>query len=632
MSFIRNSLITAAAFGVVACGQTSTPAVKGVDNAGEKAFFTALASDKLVVTPPSEAPDIASALDSLPNGFRVEMGDITINQATGAAEVTDFAFLYTFKDVDVGLRAKTAQFWDFNPSALGDRIKGTNLDQSVKVATRIKMTDVTSVGLTDMYEAMMDGYFDIITENSDLGDEFEDEFSTAMDSMEIKTYEGSIGTLVIDNLVMEPFTFTPQTADAENAMDDVDAMHALQAIGAGARSFSFDAVMYSDMKFEMDMVQMDAEMKMDMEIPLSGIRSYQRGDMAYSASWGATFDMQMQMPFPDQQLGETGIVTKLIELPMSGGIALSSVSDMRLAKAFEALSKWEMPAVSETDFMSFGRFVMQNYKVDFGGERLFNADLIDVDLTQAHWLLPTRIAIDVDNFQYDLGGVAEQMFAMMPDEGGPDPEELAQIMRTIDIVNEYDFGCLCGDYDMEITWNEDNGDLKYREDGQFAKAFKSQFSLDMTLPTPSTFTALIEADADESAYQAELEKDFSFESMAGKLTDTGGLERAFNMANAIGKEFKDEPGMAMLAYNTPEQMRELMVNGTAMMKPMVRQELPAAADWLDAVGAFIKDGGTLSFAMKPSKPLKIADIEDLDPDTDPEAFVEAFNISVTHKK
>ena len=79
MSFIRNSLITAAAFGVVACGQTSTPAVKGVDNAGEKAFFTALASDKLVVTPPSEAPDIASAFDSLPNGFRVEMGDITIN-------------------------------------------------------------------------------------------------------------------------------------------------------------------------------------------------------------------------------------------------------------------------------------------------------------------------------------------------------------------------------------------------------------------------------------------------------------------------------------------------------------------------------------------------------------------------
>lgn len=630
MSFIRNSLITAAAFGVVACGQTSTPTVKGVDSAGEKAFFTALASDKLVVTPPSEAPDIASAFDSLPNGFRVEMGDITINQATGAAEVADFAFLYTFKDVDVGLRAKTAQFWDFNPSALGDRIKGTNLDQSVKVATRIKMNDVASVGLTQMYEAMMDGYVDIITENSDLGDEFEDEFSTAMDSMEIKTYEGSIGTLVIDNLIMEPFTFTPQTADAEHAMDDVDAMHALQAIGAGARSFSFDAVMYDDMKFTLEMVQMGADMKMDMEIPLSGIRSYKRGDMAYSASWDSKFDMQM--PFPDFTQIETSDEPVFTTMPMTGAIALSSVSDMRLSKAFEALSKWEMPAASETDFMSIGRFVMQNYQVDLDETRVFNADLIDVDLTEAHWLLPTRIAVDVDNFQYDIGNVAEKIFEMMPDEGGPSPDELAQIVRTIDIVNEYDFGCLCGDYDMEITWNEDNGDLKYREDGQFAKAFKSQFSLDMTLPTPSTFTALIEADADESAYQAELEKDFSFESMAGKLTDTGGLERAFNMANAIGKEFKDEPGMAMLAYNTPEQMRELMVNGTAMMKPMVRQELPAAADWLDAVGAFIKYGGTLSFAMKPSKPLKIADMEDLDPDTDPEAFVEAFNISVTHKK
>ena len=629
MAFIRNTLITAAAFGVVACGQTSTPTVEGVDNAGEKAFFTALASDKLVVTPPSEAPDIASAFDSLPNGFRIEMGDISINQASGAAEVSDFAFLYTFKDVDVGLRAKTAQFWDFNPSALGDRIKGANLDQSVKVATRIKMTDVSTVGLTDMYEAMMDGYVDIIQDAVDADGALDQDFADAMD-MEVKTYEGTIGTLVIDNLVLEPFTFTPQAADSENAMDDVDAMHTFQAIGAGARSFSFDAVMYSDMTFTLEMVQMGADMKMDMEIPLSGIRSYKRGDMAYTASWDSTFDMQM--PFPDFTQIETSDEPVFTTMPMTGAIALSSVSDMRLSKAFEALSKWEMPSTRETDFMSIGRFVMQNYKVDLDETRVFNADLIDIDLTEAHWLLPTRIAIDVDNFQYDIGGVAEQMFEMMPDEGGPSPDELAQIMRTLDIVNEYDFGCLCGDYDMEITWNEDNGDLNYREEGQFAKAFKSQFSLDMTLPTPSTFTALIEADADESAYEAAFEEDFSFESLAGKITDTGGLERAFNMAGAIGKEFKDEPGMAMLAYNTPEQMRELMVNGTAMMKPMVRQELPAAADWLDAVGAFIKDGGTLSFAMKPSKPLKIADMEDLDPDTDPEAFVEAFNISVTHKK
>jgi hypothetical protein len=630
MSFMRNSLITAATLGVVACGQTSTPTVKGTDNAGEKAFFTALASDKLVVTPPSEAPDIASAFDSLPNGFRVEMGDITINQATGAAEVADFAFLYTFKDFDVGLRAKTAQFWDFNPGALGDRIKGTNLDQSVKVATRIKMTDVTSVGLTDMYEAMMDGYVDIITENSDLGDEFEDGFSTAMDSMEIKTYEGSIGTLIIDNLVMEPFTFTPQTADAEYAMTDVDVMHVFQAIGAGARSFSFDAVMYSDMALELDMVQMGAEMKMDMAIPLSGIRSYKRGDMAYSASWGATFEGQM--PFPGFTQLETSDEPVFTTLPMKGGIALSAVSDVHLAKAFEALSKWELPAARETDFMSFGRYIMQNYQFDMDGTRVFNADLIDVDLTESHWLFPTRIAVDVDNFQYDIGGVAEQMFAMMPDEGGPSPDEMAQIVRTINIVNEYDFGCLCGDYNMEVTWNETNGDVKYREEGQFAKAFKSQFLLDMTLPTPSTFTALIEADAEEAAYETVLQEEFSFKSLKGQISDTGGLERAFNMAGAIGQEFKDQPQMAMLAYNTPEQLRELLVNGTAMMKPMVRQELPAAADWLDAVGAFIKDGGTLSFAMKPSSPLTMADMEALDPDSDPDAFVEALNISVTHKK
>ena len=625
MSLLRNSLITVAFVGVAACGQNSPSSVTGVDNAGEKAFFTALASDRLTVTPPSEAPDIASAFETLPNGFRVEMGDITINKKTGAAEVADFAFLYTFKDVDVGLRAKTAQFWDFNPAALGDRIKGTNLDQSAKVATRIKMSDVSTVGLTEMYEAMMDGYIDIIEDAADL----DEDVSAAMD-MDVKTYEGTIGTIVIDNLVLEPFTFTPQVADAENALDDLDVMHTFQAIGAGARSFSFDAVMYSDMNVTLEMVQMGADMKMDMDIPLSGIRSYKRGDMAYSASWGSTFDMQM--PFPDFTQIDVSDEPVFTTLPLTGGIALSAMSDMRLSKAFEALSNWEMPEASETDFMSLGRWIMQDYNVDMDGTRVFNADLIDADLTEFHWLLPTRIALDVDNFQYDIGAVASQFLAKMPDDAGPSPNEMAQILNAINIVNEYDFGCLCGDYKVEVTWDETNGDLDYREEGQFAKAFKSQLSLDMTLPTPATITGLIDADADESAYEAAFESDYTFIGIKGKISDTGGLDRAFNMAHALGQEFKDQPQMALLAYNEPEQLRELFVSGTTMMKAMVSQELPVAADWIDALAGFIKEGGTLSYGATPSKPLNMVDMEQLDPDLNPDAFVEAFKPYVTHTK
>lgn len=629
MSLFRNSLITVAAIGLAACGQNAPSAVTGVDNAGEKAFFTGLASDTLTVTPPDVAPDIASAFDSLPNGFRVEMGDITINQSTGAAEVTDFAFLYTFKDVDVGLRAETAMFWDFNPAALGDRIKGTNLDQSAKVATRIKMSDVTTVGLTEMYQAMMDGYVDIIEDAAGFDEELEQEFSEAMD-MEVKTYEGSIGTIVIDNLVLEPFTFTPQPADAENALDNPDAMHAFQAIGAGARSFSFDAVMYSDMKFALEMVQMGADMKMDMDIPLSGIRSYKRGDMAYSASWDTTFDMQM--PFPDMSQMDVSEEPVFTTLPMTGGIAVSAVSDMRLSKAFEALSNWEMPKASETDFMSIGRFILQDYNFDMDGARVFNADLIDADLTDFHWLLPTRIALDVDNFQYDIGSVVTEIFSEMPDEAGPNPEELAQILNAINIVNDYDFGCLCGDYQLELTWDEADGDLKYREEGQFANAFASQLAMDMTLPTPVKITSLIDADADESAYEAAFQSDFAFIGIEGEIRDTGGLDRAFNMAHALGQEFKNQPQMAMLAYNEPERLRELVVGGTTMMKAVVPPELPQASEWIDALGAFIETGGTLKYGAKPSKPLKAADLEQIDPDLDPQAFVETLKPYVTHTK
>lgn len=627
MTLLRTSILGVAAISLAACGQSDKPAKATADAKSEQAFFTALITDAPAVTAPESAPDIASAFDGLPAGFRVEMDDVLVNETTGAVQAKNFAFLYTYEGIDVGVRAEAAQFYDFDPSALAARIKGQNLDQSAKVATRIQLDRVKSVGLTEMYTAMMDTYVDVVTDNADLGDEFETEFTEAMD-MTINAYDVSIETLVVDNLVLEPFV-VGALDDADMSENDAEMAKVFQAIGAGARSFSVDALVYKDMALTFDMEQMDSAFTMDMKIPLTGLRDYKRGDMAYSASWDATFEGAL--PFPDMAQIETSDEPVFKTLPMKGGIELSAMSDMRLSKAFEALSNWDMPDASDTDFMSIGRYVMQNYQFDFDGQRVFNADLIDLDLRDFHWLLPTRIAIDVDNFQYDIGGIAEGMFKDLP-AGADATEEIAQIVSAISIVNEYEFGCLCGDYDMEVTWDEGDGALKYREDGQFAKAFKTNFSLDMVLPTPGDITALIDAEAEESAYEAAFERDYAFVGLAGQITDTGGLDRAFNMAHAIGQEFKDEPQMAMLAYTEPEAMRDLIVSSMGMMKGMVREELPQAVDWLDAVGAFVKDGGTLSFGAKPSKPLKMADMEDLDPERDPDAFVDAIKPYVTHKK
>ncbi len=109
----------------------------------------------------------------------------------------------------------------------------------------------------------------------------------------------------------------------------------------------------------------------------------------------------------------------------------------------------------------------------------------------------------------------------------------------------------------------------------------------------------------------------------------------FEMLHAIGEAFPEQEGMAMLAYNDAVQLRALAVNMVVGMKPMVRQEVPSADPYMDAIAAFLEDGGTLTFSVKPPTPITFDLIESLDAaeeEPDPDTILDIIGLTVTHTK
>lgn len=632
---VNTAFVAGLAFAVTACGGADKdPAAKqqaaSVTMTGERAYFEELMSAPFgsAAAEGAEPVDFAAAFVDLPEGTSLQTGTVSLDQATGATRVQNFALVYDLDGTGVGLEAEEALFYGFDPNAIAGRIKGTNTTASVKVADRIELRNVKSVGMEALSELILQ------------------DFPGAVDGAEaigVLNYNFEMEKLLIDGFVLEPFVYTklepepaPEAADDEiTELEQLIAANkrqqneGLQMLGAFARSFSLDALAYKDVTFGFEMTDQDMAIDMDMSLGLAGLRGYKRGDLDYSASWDGVFSGSF--PIPD----ESGETLDMKMMPMRGETKYSAVTGLKLAAAFEALSNWERPSADQADFMDFGTWEIENYTLDFDGKTWFNADRIRFD-SDFHWLLPTSINLSLENTGYDVGNVFEVFGEQEGMEFGPDFSK-EDLQKGLAIVEQYGFDCFCGDLTLDATWDEQTGVIAYREAGKFADAFKGTTSVDLTLPSPQRIAGLVDQDGGEALFEEAFKEDFEFRSLEIVMSDTGGLTNLFEMLHAIGEAFPDQQGMAMLTYNDAAQLRTLAVNSVIGMKPMVRQEMPGADPFMDALAAFLQEGGTLTLAAKPPRPINAALIDELEEtyagaEPGPEEILELVGLSVTHTK
>ena len=594
---------------------------------GERAFF-----EQLLTTPyAGEASDAATPVDfeaafsDLPDGTRIETGTVSVIEATGATRVEDFAIVYDLDGTGVGLEADEVFFYGFDPNAIPDRIRGSNLDASVKVADRIELRGVKSVGMDAISQMFMDQYVGALDELTPI----EDDVVAELNAMDLFTYNFEMDTLLLDGFTLEPFEIAAIEESSEDGAEgmDPDERTGLQMIGAFARSFSIDALVYRGVQMDYQMRDADIELNMDMSLGLAGMRDYDRGDLAYSGSWDTVFTGAF--PIPEAPDSDGPMTT----VPMTGGVEVSTISGMKLARAFEALANWEMPASSDTAFMDLGSWEMSNYTMDLAGETLFQSESFALD-TDFHWLLPTKIDLTFSDTGYNLGNLFQVMTQEMDEELAPGLTA-EDLQNGLQIVEQYGFDCLCGDFSVNLNWDETSGDVTYNERSQFAEAFGGRTLADLTIPTPAKIAEILTSENAEDLFEPAFREAFEFRQVELSVTDMGGLTNLFEMLHAIGEAFPEQEGMAILAYNDAAQLRNLAVNSVIGMKPMVRQEAPMADPWMDAIASFLEEGGTLTFGAKPPQPIDVDFIESLDADgvePEPEEIVELFGLTVSHTK
>ncbi|MEP1144394.1 MAG: hypothetical protein ABJH52_11800 [Henriciella sp.] len=593
----------------------------------ERAYFEQLLSSPFQGTgSASDTPvDFEAAFEDLPEGVSIETGAVSTVDQSGATRVEDFAIIYDLDGTGVGIQADEVLFYGFDPDAVPDRIRGTNLDASVKVADRIELRGVKSIGMDAVSKMFVDQYVDAIDDLAGI----DDEIVADLNALDVFTYNFQMETLLLDGFVLEPFVYAKMEDDVEGLSEgpDGDERFALQMVGAFMRAFSMDALAYRDVTVDYQIRDSDIEMSMDMTLGLAGLRDYNRGDLAYSGSWDTVFSGAM--PMPADPIEETAMRM----VPMTGGVEFSAMSGMRLSRAFEALANWELPSKDETDFLSLGVWELTNYTMDMADKSLFKAERISFD-SDFHWLLPTKFDLALVDTGYNVGNLVQVMTQELGEEIAPGfgPEQLA---KGLAIAEQYGFDCLCGDYALALAWDEGTGDVTYKETSRFADAFNGRNTADLGFVTPAIIAGLVDADDAEAQFEQAAKEAFEFRSLEVTMTDTGGLTNLFEMLHAIGEAFPEQEGMAILAYNDAAQLRSLAVNSVIGMKPMIRQQAPMADPWMDAVASFLEEGGTLTLAAQPALPINAELIESLDAEgfePEPEELVEIFGLTVTHTK
>jgi len=642
MSHARLSLLSAGlVFGVAACDDrqatnVETPSLEAaaVPTNTEKVFF-----QDLLATPfagsadvADEPVDFAIAFADLPEGVSVRTGTVTVLADSGATQVEDFALVYDLDGTPVGIEADQVLFYAFDPNAIADRIRGTNLDATAKVADRIEMRGVKTVGMEAVSKLLLDEYFDAIDTLTPIDDGVMAEFN----ALDVFNYNFEMEKLLLDGFVLHPFTYAkpeaetaaPLHSDEISPFDEEGAERlGFQKVGAFARAFSIDALTYENVFVGYAMRDGEIDMSMDMTLGLAGLRGYDRGDIAFSGSWDAEFTGMFPIP------SDPGGAQDMTTVPMTGGVKASTMSGFRMADAFEALANWEMPDTSQADVFDLGRWELTDYTFDIAEKSLFASERIVFE-SDFHWLLPTKIAFSMTDTGYNIGN----LFEVMTQEFGEELEPgltMEDVRNGLAIVEQYGFDCLCGDFAMDLNWSPESGDITYRESGNFADAFSGKTSADVGFSTPAKIAGLFDLDDPEDGFEDAFKSDFEFRSFETVMTDLGGLSNLFEMLHAIGEAFPEQEGMAMLAYNDAAQLRALSVNMVVGMKPMVRQQVPSADPYMDAIATFLEEGGTLNFSVEPPTPITFALIESLDAaeeEPDPEAILELIGLTVTHTK
>jgi hypothetical protein len=399
----------------------------------------------------------------------------------------------------------------------------------------------------------------------------------------IESYDVTIDRIIFDGMVLH-------AADKKAPAQDGDNLAALmRGYAAMGRALSARAIIARGMTARFSSAAGETKSAMTLAAPFYAQRGVARGDLDAAILKDLTFSLDGTSP------GAAGEAP--VPVAMTGGVGRYSITELRLAKLLDYWARGESPPPKETNLLSLGVWESENERYTIGGAPFYALDHARSDLTQFRWLLPTKITSRMKNLSYDIG--AFMTYAM---SAAPQGESAADMKKTIALLDKHGFSKIVASGDFTYDWAPDTGRARILSNNDVATLGRVDLDVGAGLPTFKEFAGLHpkKGEAFDTTKLSALFADASLAGASITVADKGVLARGFALAADLQAA---QAGAAAGSVKGPD----LRAAAAFSMRSLAGAPTPLAPVY-GAIADFIADGGVLTLAASPARPIPMSQI------------------------
>lgn len=595
------------------------------------------------------AADIAGVRDALPKDVELSWGNLSFDAATGSTLLTQVKLTPAGMS-QVGINIDELRLYDFDADLAKARLAGQRLTESGALASRIDAKGVSLFGMAAMLNTTMGiepaapaepaapvdptalPPAGVTPEDWPPSSEPSFEFDDAMFQTSFDKYDISFGRLILNDVQLRPYEVTPPAAGSGMAQMYGAGNEIFQQYIGVMRAFGIDTFATYDMKMDLAMTQMGQTVAMSGVAKTTGTRGMRGGD--FDAAFAR--DISFSFKASESQLA------MMPAMDFQYSIANFGMEDMRFDKLYAHMAKGTMPARTETDFLSYGLWTMQNQALKVGGKDIMTVGESTLDARKFHWFIPTEIKATAKNAVIDFasitqmsGAFANQMADQYEDPSMPAPA-MPDFAAIAAAMEKHGLAKPSMNFNFGWNWNASSGDAKVDLGFSGDKLMQFDVKYEGGFPSFKAVSDLVPDDPEQANMEAIgtlFDQKSTLKVVDINVVDNGGLQKMFDFAADMGPivAASDPSGFNPMEGQTGASLRQMAGSMLGMLGAT-----PDIAPFLNPVSAFIMQGGKLHISMKPSQPTPFSAVGGkfmmMDPNSSPGQVLKELGLKVEHSK
>lgn len=635
------------AVSLAACGDRDAPGAPEQARQSEtpqaaadwEASITALrglADEDFTVADSVEA-DFEAINAALPELVSVSWDDKSFDADSGATVFSGLRVTIA-TEPEFGMLAEEAEVWGLNSDFVAARLSGERLAESGLAFSRLEARNVSYFGIAGAMEMLFDTLFEQI----------EDETGETLD-FEIGEFESMTAEMVVSNLSLRPYEFAavPDTFfadvgidkgdmsedDQANAAMALEAVRLAQHVVAVVRTLEVDASAWYDTDVTMQMTQSPGmTTSADVSWDFYGYEDVSGFDLGRAVIVDARQAQSVEVNDTEGELAEAGFENGF-GYDQIETTAFMSYENIQLDKLAGFLAMGEFPMMGERDLMSLGTWSARDYKLSLNDGEVFEVGQLDVDAEDFAWLFPTDLSVSLEDAGIGAEALGTFVIDFMPADTTDEESAafMANFRQAVSKLDEHGLADIPFDVTGHWTWDADTGETAMTSTSQADGFGEGDFAIEINLPDYAGVQSALEGEDVRGDIERLFDERFAFRRFRFFERDTGGYDKLFGYASDVGKLYPDTGWGATIGNMDAAQMRNFIATMIRSGKSAAAQQMPPAAQWLEAAAAYYQTpGGSFEIRIEPSEPLTSQSMDAFGSTATPEQIVEDLGISVTH--